>query len=721
MFNITDEQLMANGIKIVDGIAGGGKSSLIDKFFKEHDISYARLTSTNRLSRDASDRYNMPVKTIAAGMFKNNGTYFYAEEKDPIAQNMVIDEILQTDPRAIEWCINHADTTNIIITTDSKQMMSPDNEERMIKAFTELRLRKDVIYRNVTKTLRARNAKTEKIYNELYGKAELPILYTTKNLIKTFPNVIRYEEMEYSPDNAYITHDNATEDYLYRDKEFASNPYLDLIPKGCIASKPPKDLHTYPMLSQNEAKRTHCKAYTQVMNVGSAVRFQGSEVMDNQKLYFLLQPDSMVSARELYTVITRMWDIDSFVIVLVNTPETTRLSKFNNLPIKNHAYLTLDESHDKVTLTNNEMEKFMKDYDTDEIYYDRNEVRNTKGEVLYSRAGNDFSETPKSSVTAGSLARRDASLNYSYMEDVYKILDENNVKRITGIHKAGARKEAKYELDLFSAYPTIMANEKMPADGILLIDGPYDDKINFYVYRGHTANGNYLDDEHKDMIRFTQNSIITDAMKSYIEDNDLGVCEYLFSTPYVEGCFPGAYLYKKAHDTKESKASIKRVHYGYYQKPYIKLSPNRDCYIRDEKHIYELLIAHVLSQLLYYIMTIYDILDGVSVVVDAVDFECYNEEKVKEVKDALPDYIDFRIRQTGEFFKIIDGEKVETDFILYQTYDNLPTKKEKKQSQNKAWYQNLTEEQKEERNRKRRERRAKARAEKKSKEETNHE
>ena len=75
----------------------------------------------------------------------------------------------------------------------------------------------------------------------------------------------------------------------------------------------------------------------------------------------------------------------------------------------------------------------------------------------------------------------------------------------------------------------------------------------------------------------------------------------------------------------------------------------------------------------------------------------------------------------GDFFIEINGEKVPTDYVLYQTYDRLPTKKEKKQSQNKAWYQNLTEEQKAERNRKRRERRAQARAEKKSKEETNHE
>lgn len=658
MFGLTDQEVLQHGIKIIDGIAGGAKSSKTDQFFRTHGIPYNRFTSTNRLRRDASERYNMEVQTIAAGLFHNHGTNFYAEEKEPISEHIVIDEILQTDPRAIEWCINHANTTNIIITTDSKQLLSPDNEIKMKDAFGRLKSMPNTIYTTVTDTLRARNDKTKDLYNEFYEIADSEMTFTLESLMMRFHTVIDYDKMIYSPTDAYITHDNLTEDFLYKDKNFNTNPMLDLIPKGCIASRIPKDLHKYPILSQMEAERTRTKSYTQVMNVGSAVRFQGSEVIDTQKLYYLIQPSSIISARELYTVITRMWDIDSLVIVVCETPRRYELKTFKGLPVKTHKYLTLKEkpSNSTVPLSDKEMDKLVGAYDTPTIYFDRNVVRSTYGPNLYIRANSHQTAYVPNKSTAGSLARRDSKLNYTYMDEVYKILDDNGLNQTRCIRKLGDTEDNIYELDVFSAYPTLLKFEKMPIDGLLVSDGPHSDMINFYSYDGEGG--------------YTKNSVITDAMHEYLEFRYPGHSTYLFSTPCAVGTFPGDWLYEKAHDTQESKREIKDIHYGYYQKPYLKLSLMGDCYVRYEDHKYELLICHVFSQLLYYMIQLFDKLHGTKIIVDAVKFPCYDENILNDIKSILPDYIDFRIRTDKEH-------------ILYQTYEVLPTKLDKKRARQK--------------------------------------
>lgn len=654
MFGLTDAEVLQHGIKIIDGIAGGAKSSKTDQFFRSHNIPYARFTSTNRLRRDASERYNMDVKTIAAGLFHNHGTNFYAEERDPIAENIVIDEILQTDPRAIEWCVNHADTTNIIITTDSRQLLSPESEYKMQTAFDNLKSMPSTIYRTVTDTLRARDDKTKALYNELYEIAESEMTFNLTSLMKRFHTVIDYDKMEYSPTDAYITHDNLTEDFLYKDKGFISNPLLDLVPKGCIASKPPKDLSTYPILSQMEAERMHARAYTQVMNVGSAVRFQGSEVDNTQKLYYLIQPGSVISARELYTVVTRMWSIDSFVIVVCETPQQYKLKTFNGLPVKTHKYLTLSIApfNSTVVLSNSAMDEFVSMYDRDDIYFDRDSVRSTKGPNLYIRQGTQHTPMSLSKSSAGSLARRDSKLNYTYMDEVYHIFEENGIDHARGIHKLGTQSESNYEIDVFSAHPTMLKFEKMPSDGFLVKDGPHKDMLNFYLYDGEGG--------------FTRNSIITDDLKSLLDKDHPGHSKYLFSTPYTIGTFPGDWLYTKAHDTQESKKSLKGIHYGYYQKPYLQLSLMGDCYVRYENYKYELLICQIFSQLLYYMLQIYEKLNGVSIVIDAVHFPCYDKNTVDIVKSILPDYVDFRIRTEDRLT------------VLYKTYEDLPTKEDKK-------------------------------------------
>ena len=108
----------------------------------------------------------------------------------------------------------------------------------------------------------------------------------------------------------------------------------ELICKGSIASKPPKDLHKYPILSQLQAERMKSQAYLQLANIGSITRYQGSEVTDKQKLYYIITLDSRITNREWYTVVSRCWTLDSIVIVIANRQTKEKLKTFNNRKIK---------------------------------------------------------------------------------------------------------------------------------------------------------------------------------------------------------------------------------------------------------------------------------------------------------------------------------------------------------------------------------------------------
>ena len=142
--------------------------------------------------------------------------------------------------------------------------------------------------------------------------------------------------MTFSTNDVYITHLNETEEMLYRDKKLSTMFFNDdeLICKGSIASKPPKDLNKYPILSQLQAERMKSQAYLQLANIGSITRYQGSEVTDKQKLYYIITLDSRITNREWYTVVSRCWTLDSIVIVIANRQSKEKLKTFNNRKIK---------------------------------------------------------------------------------------------------------------------------------------------------------------------------------------------------------------------------------------------------------------------------------------------------------------------------------------------------------------------------------------------------
>lgn len=125
IFSFTEQQFLdPNLVKVVYGVAGRGKSSIINDFFRSHNIPYLWTTSTNKLKRDAIERYGCEASTVCSALFSSENGQFYLEEKDPEYKTIIIDEILQTSPKVLKWIENHVGRYNIIVLTDMKQMLN---------------------------------------------------------------------------------------------------------------------------------------------------------------------------------------------------------------------------------------------------------------------------------------------------------------------------------------------------------------------------------------------------------------------------------------------------------------------------------------------------------------------------------------------------------------------------------------------------------------------
>lgn len=213
------------------------------------------------------------------------------------------------------------------------------------KLFNEFLDEPFVISDEGTETKRARDAETKEKIEALYVQSNDKYGCFKHDVDSLRFPIIGYEDMLFNTTDVYITHLNETEDFIYRDKSFATGRFNsdELIPKGSIASKPPKDPSKYPILSQTQAEKQRARAYYQLANIGSCTRYQGSEVTTSQKLYYIVTPDSKVTNREWYTVVSRCWSLDSIVIVVIGRTKKQPLKKFRNKVVKNVMVLSVTE------------------------------------------------------------------------------------------------------------------------------------------------------------------------------------------------------------------------------------------------------------------------------------------------------------------------------------------------------------------------------------------
>lgn len=275
--------------------------------------------------------------------------------------------------------------------------------------------------------------------------------------------------------------------------------------------------------------------------------------------------------------------------------------------------------------------------------------------ILYYRKSIVNDEVSTKS-TANSLIKKEPVFDYSFMDDIYRILDEHNIDQIFYARPAmkggNCERDFQFQIDLYSAYPHILNYEKLPVDGTLYTEESAD-RMNFYVYHGK---------------KLKPDCIVTDDLKNYIEANNLGTCEFLFSTNYQTGSKLGKKLIDMVYKNKKTKAEAKMLHYGYYQKKFIQYDPEHDCYVRNPKYNHELLMVAVLSQLVFIMLNIADIIGkGGRFVTDAYFFR--NEPDL--------DYINAELQRRFKNYdyRIIDTWKSGTEDkhgeILFKSYPDL--------------------------------------------------
>ena len=688
IFGIKKEDFLnKNIIKIIDGIAGAGKSSIIDNFLKNNNINYLRTTSTNQLKIDAAKRYDIECKTICSALFNNKNGFFYDEFKEVEQNTIVIDEILQTSVKVLEWVQLNIEKVNIIITCDSKQLLSQEGESEIKNKFLELCNSNNVIYVNIEKTKRPVNEETAKVYKKYYELADSDNIYTYNYLINNFKS-FNFEDINFSNKNAYICHTKEIEEYIYIYFNLSTNDEVERVPKGYLASKQPKNLKNYPLFSQLRAEKNKSLKYCQAKNVACPTRFQGSEVADGNKLYYIIEKNSKIIARELYTVITRCKNINDFYIVVVDFEKTKKLKSFNNKPIKKEIYASMEWFEDvkePFLLDNNIINNLFSNRfkDTSKYTYNRDVIylKNKTQQPLfvsnnYIKYDNNNSKKP----TIKTMIKKEASLNLSYINDMYLELEKYGIDKIRKpIIKNENTKEGKFQIDICGAYPYFLKFDFLPCDGEF--SNEYNkDNLNYYIY-----NGEFLTDK----------SIITENLKNYIEDNSLGVCEFVFSLPKQYGSKTGDDVFELYHRSKEKKEETKKnMKWGILEKHFLKLNYNEDAYIIKEDCTYEIFMATIYSNLTYNMLLLNDIIEGNFIQVDAIYFDNLNDldELNKKIINIIPKNIEYRI---------INNEDKN---IIFKNYEDLMTEKEyllkRKRDKAREKYNNMTEEEHEELNRK---------------------
>lgn len=289
------------------------------------------------------------------------------------------------------------------------------------------------------------------------------------------------------------------------------------------------------------------------------------------------------------------------------------------------------------------------DYHWDENTIVYNGVRMTRQSVVQTM--------PTNKTTASSIIKKDPQFDYSYMDELYIRLDQMGLDHIAYAHitgKGNGCDNFHYQLDLYSAYPHIVQYEKMPVDGTLYMDKSKE-RLNFYLY-----SGSYL----------SNHCIITDDLKNYIEEHNLGECEFMFSTDYCVGCNMGKKLIEMVYKHKGTKADAKEVHWGYYQKRYLEYVPEEDAYAKRTQYNKEPLMIAIISQLVYNMLLIRDAIgdDDGRFVTDAYYFNKEPDlDRIRALFDSTLKNYDYRVIDATQ-----KGTEDKHGEIMYKSYPDLP-------------------------------------------------
>ena len=698
-FGIENDDFFDKNIaKVLDGPAGSAKSSNVHSIFTDAGKPYKRDTSTNKLKRDAERRYGGDVDTIAGGLFLTVNGIFFSKPKPPECENIVIDEILQTDARVLDWVKEWVGKVNIIICTDTHQMLAPVYGDTLLRKFEEFCKQPFVMYTKLEKTYRPRTAETEAYYYEAYKAVD-----TDENLYRRdrgkFKN-ISFAEMPYNHNDIYICHTNACERYLFEAFRIADDYEAPLIPKGMIARKSIEDPTRYPIMCQQDVNGKQL-CYLQPEHIGTPTRYQGSEVTLEQTLYYLVEPNSRITPREWYTVISRLYDIQNLVIVTCDIPKKIVLTEYNGRPIKDFKAKTLSEDVElsdgrklsdlcktderTVSMPAADFDKIVSTFtDTDTTHFSTSKFFYDGKRILSDATEPADGPINPKAVSMSSLLNKEPDFDFGYMaafmqnyEKMQKHYfgkveqDLTTCPAITGSGGLKGKRDYQFGIDMKAAFPSILKNEWLPTGGIFY---PRQDGMEQKI--AHTDKFDWYIGCVSGQCGLVPWASVKRAMASGYTD-----FYYIGSSSQKQGSRMGDKLHELAFRSIESDRKRKAIHYGLMNRPWISGIDYEDgkpkAYTIDERSNHQLLKLTIDS---YMDCIMYDIKR--EIYKDFFEFETSGliktdclyfdydgdiEELGDRIAKKLPGY-DFRI------FKNSEADK--HDNVLYQTYKDLLPEKE---------------------------------------------
>ena len=690
MFGIDDKILMdRNYIKVLNGIAGSGKSTATVSDLTRLGSNFCLASFSNALKFAAADKFGCPVNTICGLEFVNTPFPRYAEKEVTEYDTVVNDEILLDGTECIEWMINNVGKVNIIALTDSRQMLNADNGPAVLKAFSELCERDDVVCVEIDKTRRARDPETVKVYEKLYatGSNELFNVDKAKKMLKC--DVVNIEDIDFNENNVYLCHSNAIEHELYKMYNISDRKDIALIPKNHISRNKTFDVNKYPICDQITAENKRIDAYLQAANIATPTRFQGKEVEVGDECYFVVKEDDIFTGREIYTVGTRCQSIKSIHIAIIKVKEYKDPAIISGRKVGDAKRLNLPE-HDKSfkCVSMSTMTSLLKAngeegqaYLTDIILSNDNVIYSTLPStelIKFAKFEGDEVKLNKALYTAKktirSVVKKDPSMHFDFMPRVYELLKIDVTPPRINNPRLCNKKDFNKLCDIYSAFPTILNFADMPKAGYLY--EKYDKELlNFYVYEGSVV---------------TKGALITEELA-----NKLGESRYVFSTCKQTGCELGRYTYEQCKASKEKKKKINenflwgKLESSYYQiTDVVKDGEHMRQYVKHKNNNLELVGCALWSKLCLIMLEAIESIHAAEFFV-VTDGLYYNGD----VDPVLPEWCDFRIEvKQWDQEEEEDGEKYHN--IVKQSYENLPTAKEIKRQRDRERRARMTDEQK---------------------------
>lgn len=664
-------------IKVIKGIAGAAKSTGIHNLLGGN---YKKRTSTIKLMFDSINRFGVDCDTICGGCFHKIGSDFYAEFREPEPGNVVLDEVLQTNARAFDWCEEYRGKCNIFILTDSHQTLPKFGAVEILSRFEDFCNQNFVEVIELTETKRAVNKETKKLYKILYDSVD-DESHNMFSLYRHKFKCIQFKDMPFSPESVYLTYSNDIEEYCYKTFDIYHRDDVEFILKGCIAKKDIEDPDRYEIYCQNQAIKLRKCNYRQAANFGTITRYQGSEVLQGHKCFFIISSKSIVRNREFYTALTRCKDMDDFVIVICDDCNRKKIRSYRGKKVKTPGFLDISSKeiegkiYDDMTIDGEEVKRILSLHISDKYVWNPDHIYIDGQHYTRHKEKEEKNSNLSEKYPIWSMLKTDSDLDYDFLGHIIKSLEDTPFDPRYGItpHLANEEDTDKgdftYYIDIAAAYPSFMKYAPIATNRNFTILANLPDKEfeKRLIELNKKTNGCFELFLFVDC-KYFHKKIISYRLYEFLQKRgvEFNYSEFIYGVQTKIGCKPGELLYKGAFRSVEEKNEIKKVAWGYMDKSYI--SEFQDYFLIDEQNRFEPLMISILSELALMILKIKALTQEVGYIkVDAFFFN--HEENIEKIKDFMQlDYpvIPYRIA------------KRDTKEVIFQNFEPLPTEKEYK-------------------------------------------